>query len=616
MAEPERSLDVTGSVDSGWLREFEAEHQRPLRVLHIGNIANNAYINAKIQRQSGIEADVCCYDYFHVMGSPEWEDADFSGEIGDQFFPDWWAVDLHGFQRPAWFAQGRLSTCQRYLLALRRGEERKRRRLWRLLRLEVWLRCRSTRRARFVAGLVGVVRGTMPQRPTLAARPGAGGGVHDWLRWLGSVAMWTGSALAFALAWSAWRFRVTVIPRVRIASSVVSSVVRTIGRKLVASVRAFVAMFRGASWRTAALMVLPRRLARVARTDEQRALVSKARAEAGEGAAAEGISSNLPRLFQEMFGDAPSVLQPEDYAPFLGRINSWRELLTQYDVVQAYALDTVIPLLAETRAYAAYEHGTLRDLPFEDSARGRLCALSYRAAPVVFVTNSDVLPAARKLGLTRDQTVYLPHAVDSGKLADFGAAHAGLRPPKDEIVIFSPTRHDWTDGDPLWAKGNDRLLRALARLDTERPWRAVLVDWGRHAAESRALATTLGLEGRIEWIEPLRKSELWRRYLTSHVVVDQFLTPAMGSVSFESLALGRRVLTSIDVATITEFFGTPPPLLNAHTVDEIEHALRVVLEDPEDAAGIGERAACWFKAHHSTERILQLELEAYRRLVA
>ena len=77
-----------------WLADFERSAGRPLRVLHIGNIANNAYNNALIQRQRGIDAYVLSFDYYHIMATPEWEDADFSGDIGDDFFPDWWAVDL------------------------------------------------------------------------------------------------------------------------------------------------------------------------------------------------------------------------------------------------------------------------------------------------------------------------------------------------------------------------------------------------------------------------------------------------------------------------------------------------------------------------------------------
>src|SRR5215510_1061414 len=76
------------------LAEFERRKGRKLRVLHIGNIANNAYNNAKIQRQRGIDADVLSFDYYHIMACPEWEDAEFLGKIEDDNFPDWWAVDL------------------------------------------------------------------------------------------------------------------------------------------------------------------------------------------------------------------------------------------------------------------------------------------------------------------------------------------------------------------------------------------------------------------------------------------------------------------------------------------------------------------------------------------
>ena len=127
-----------------WLADFEHRHGRPLRVLHIGNIANNAYNNAKIQRQRGIDADVACFDYYHVMGCPEWEDAEFEGDLGDPFFPDWWATDLNGFQRPRWFAQGRFPPCQRYLVALRRGSRLTASVRWRRLEVERWLRCRRS----------------------------------------------------------------------------------------------------------------------------------------------------------------------------------------------------------------------------------------------------------------------------------------------------------------------------------------------------------------------------------------------------------------------------------------------------------------------------------------
>ncbi|MDX4013133.1 hypothetical protein Q6A86_09055, partial [Aliarcobacter skirrowii] len=77
-----------------------------MKVLHIGNIANNAYLNAKILNQYGIKSDVLSRDYYHIMGCPEWEDADFEGDYGDDNLPSWNKVDLKGFKSPSWFVKG------------------------------------------------------------------------------------------------------------------------------------------------------------------------------------------------------------------------------------------------------------------------------------------------------------------------------------------------------------------------------------------------------------------------------------------------------------------------------------------------------------------------------
>lgn len=83
----QKDRDSDFQLQLAFLKEFQRAHNRPLRVLHIGNIANNAYNNALIQRRFGIEADVICYNYYHVMGCPEWEAASFDGNI-DNMFPE------------------------------------------------------------------------------------------------------------------------------------------------------------------------------------------------------------------------------------------------------------------------------------------------------------------------------------------------------------------------------------------------------------------------------------------------------------------------------------------------------------------------------------------------
>lgn len=149
---------VSAKVVLDWLKSFLFSKKKPLRVLHIGNIANNACNNACIQRSFGIEADVLSFNYHHIMGFPEWEDAVFTGEIGDPFFPDWWATSLRGWQRPAWFAGGPVEDCLQYLRLRQAGLP------WtaKLLSLHVEGRSFEIMQAKRVA--VGGVQRRMPLR--------------------------------------------------------------------------------------------------------------------------------------------------------------------------------------------------------------------------------------------------------------------------------------------------------------------------------------------------------------------------------------------------------------------------------------------------------------------
>ena len=120
-----------------FIEQFERVRGRPLRVLHIGNIANNAYHNASIQRRFGIEADTICYNYYHIMGCPEWEVASFDGRI-DSLFPDWWATELDGWQRPDWFVQGPVGESLSYLRAKNAGDKEAACYFWTLLQAKYW----------------------------------------------------------------------------------------------------------------------------------------------------------------------------------------------------------------------------------------------------------------------------------------------------------------------------------------------------------------------------------------------------------------------------------------------------------------------------------------------
>ena len=497
-----------------WLAERQARLGRPLRVLHIGNIANNAFNNARIQRAHGIAADVLSFDYYHIMATPEWEEASFETAPADPSFPDWHSVDLNGYQRPRWFASGPIADCCRYLAAEIEGSAEADR-LWRKLDHQRFVRCSRSFRAR------------------------------------------------------------TELFR------------HKIGWKLAYERKK-----------------LEQRLGRNADEPERQAR------------AAGGLDfADLTRMWGERRGVAAFPAERGDLDYYWERFRHLAPLLARYDVIQGYALDGLWPLLAGRR-YAAYEHGTLRSLPFEKNPTGRATALCFGMADQVLVTNLDCLAAADRLGIESTRIVPLPHSFDDQRLRDFAVIHGDLRPPEEMLRFFAPARQDWLDGDPNLSKGNDRFLRAAALLAEEGSnFEIVAVRWGRDIAATEALAAELGLASRLRWVEPMQKPELWRHYLTSHLVIDQFALPAFGGVTFEALALGRRVLNALDVPAAERFFGKAPPLIVANSHEQIAAGLRQVAADAKDAAGLGARGASWIADFHSASRIISLQAQAYRRLL-
>ena len=119
-------------------------------------------------------------------------------------------------------------------------------------------------------------------------------------------------------------------------------------------------------------------------------------------------------------------------------------------------------------------------------------------------------------------------------------------------------------------KGNEIFIAGAAdAAKTNRNFRIVFVEWGVDVDRSRKLIRSLGIEDLVSWIPTMNKSELRQAYCNNHAVIDQFLTPAMGGVTFEAMALGRRVMTRIDIEQTTVFFGAPPPCLTADSVEVV-----------------------------------------------
>ncbi len=359
---------------------------------------------------------------------------------------------------------------------------------------------------------------------------------------------------------------------------------------------------------------LARRLEQVARTanvGEDAARHARARRKRAVGleARANGLLGSLQRRL------APDDL---DWSFFWWWHPYMRLLLSRYDVIQAYATYTTIPFIAGREDFAAYEHGTIRAIPFAEDTQGRLVCRDLPRSGRRLRHNSDNLEAAARLRLDPSKVVCLPHAFDSGKLLRFADAHpAPVRAAaRTRTTFFSPSRQDWQVPDPSLSKGNDRAIRALEQVVRQgRDCGIEFIEWGTDVQASKALVAALGLEDRVTWLPKMKKRELWAKYLEADCVIDQFVVPAMGGVTFEAMMLGRRVISSIDEPQARRFFGEPPPLFNAASVEEIADAMLAVATDAEDLAGRGRANQDWMRRYHSQERIVALQAETYRRIL-
>jgi len=673
------------------IAELQAKLGRPLRVLHIGNIANNAYNNARIQRKFGIHSDVICYDYYHVMSCPEWEDGSFTG-AAEGNFPDWFATSLAGWSRPDWFVQGPVDLCLQYLRA-RQLNMRLTSRLmktyleanyWRILddfaALEGRVRPGMPRYMRWTAWLVealGLHRPIDPDKDRLNSLLAEDRTAEPGDRERASLTK-RGETNGLLRRGRAHIQQTTKNLRIRLFHALVMKPLLA-ERFDATGVRMWLVLRR---WRrnsveqpSALAELLEQQLLNGGRESkeifERRLKDEKILKTNSSNGNIQSLPLFLQILFRRMFelfswvrvlladmvkdlldliGRVPRrrMASMVDDAEFHSRFQTFCyrrrtfieenknqefacdlqnyidflplkffDILKQYDIVQGYSTDGFIPFMNGLARFAAYEHGTIRDLPWEPSVSGVVCSRVYREAPLVLVTNSDVMTSVDRLGLPPERVVYLPHAFDDSKLRAFRDAHPDLSPPEGPPIFFSPTRHHWKDKSGSWTKGNDVFLHAAGQLSAEGyDFRLVLVEWGKEVTESRELIDSLSLTSKVSWVPTMQKRELWAEYCRAHAVIDQFALPALGGVGFETMALGRRLITALDEEQLTKFFGCAPPCLIAQTVEACANRLREVLLDPEDLAERGAAARQWMIQFHSAERIVSLQARAYRNLIA
>lgn len=583
------------SANRQWLADFLATHHRAPRVLHIGNIANNAYLNAKFLNNVGFECDVLCYDYYHIMACPEWEDADFSESNTDPNRPDWTQVNLNGFKRPGWFAQGPLSTCLDYLIARRSGDTGTVRTRW----LE--LACANKTIDEAGALELGVIR---QAEIDAAARATSQSGDRETSSQLKTI--WNRFARLVR------GFGLDEYPLQRLADN--PKLKRLTNRFFpLGHISVNLIAIGVLLWSVVCkLVLLPYYVFKSSRVVENDIDI--------HNAALLAWGKNLEARFNAALPAREDSLQIEDVIGYYDSLPKLRRLFQFYDLVHGYATDGIFALLAEF-PYVAYEHGTIRSTPFEKTSQGRLCAITYKLADYVCITNADNIVAAKALSL--DRCVFVPHPINEDVFFDREAQRDAERSMHLELesnfLIFHPARHHWgEERHPNWEKGNDIFIRGFARFVTNvnRNAKAVFVDWGMTVDKSKALIAQLGVGQNVIWIAPQTAKGMAKYIQSTDLLADQFYLGAFGSTLPRALACGKPAMICLNTKLHEWCFDEMPPVINAGDEASVFNGLVKVYRDDAWVIENAIQGRNWYQAFHSSAVIVKRLTNVYRSVIA
>jgi glycosyltransferase involved in cell wall biosynthesis len=316
------------------------------------------------------------------------------------------------------------------------------------------------------------------------------------------------------------------------------------------------------------------------------------------------IYQELATKFSHAFPNRSDQLLLSDLTPYLHLINKLGRLFAEYDVIQTYGTDPILALLSGVRPYLAFEHGTIRSLPFEETSQGRLIALSYRLANGVIITNCDNKRAAERLELPDYR--FIPHPInETWDSIDGGNLREKLQKELNaDFLLFHPARQHWSrqpKGDPSWFKSNHILIEGIAKYvkESNPKFGAVFVEWGQSVSASKDLIAQLGIEDRIKWITPQHSANMTRYIDACDFVADQFFLGAFGSILPKALPRGKPVMLFLDQDVHNWCFPENPPCINAQTPIQVFNGLQRAYEDKEWLNKLAKQGMEWYETYHS-----------------
>lgn len=337
--------------------------------------------------------------------------------------------------------------------------------------------------------------------------------------------------------------------------------------------------------------------------------------------------------FRRMWGDKPKPIdvsqkyQQEldgcypEHTRVLGSvavsyINSkaiWLPIFQQYDVVVGCATSCIFPYVAGYKNYVAYEHGTIRNIPYEDNDIGSLTLLAYGNAKAIYSTNIDCYSSAQYISKPHHpQIVCGLHGFDVERIIqemDLDQLEDPLPDLAPDITrFFSPCRIDYA------VKGNDLLLHALERLvENNEKFVIVLVQWGKDLDRIKAeIDSNERVKACVRWVPPLNRKNFYHVLTQMDAVIDNLTLPAYGAIAIETLCANAPVLIQKEFlpGMVEQYAGAQIPYFPVNGEDELYEALLEVVHKTPLYLANRAQGRKWALKYHGHDAIRSKLLEA------
>ena len=582
-----------------------------MKILHIGNIANNAFYNANILNKYGHENHVIVPDYYHVMGLPEWNLDEYKNVLIDEYYPQYWKINKINFSRPLWFAQGPVDECLEYLFTINNNSNQlqKKKSLIKMNLASAKFTFKNQKNNKLtllrIFTIVNFYVFYFKKSTYITYINFIFFCKNFYLFLLGFFTMSFLNSLKF-LSLTKINFKLKLmfysfaIKTVSNTKHLTSYLFFKLYKKKFSEVYDYPVSYYiykyifGSNIHKNDLIIFDNLI----NEDLENNNYNK------NSENKDKINFTLKNYILSNKQYKKKFLKTEFNYLYINSIK-WDKIFKQYDLIIGYAIEGFKPFILGYNNYFCYEHGTLRVFPFRKDLNGRMCRAAYLNSKANFVTNIDNIENALKMGINKTKVVTLPHTLDEKKLNSFlNESKFMNKVNKKKNYFFCPSRHHWVDYDANYSKNNNIIINTIFRnknFFVEKKIKIIFVKWGADYKKSLDLIEKYKIKSIIEWVNPLNKNDLWKMYINSIAVIDQFALEAFGSVTTEALYLNCKVITRFNDKTIKEFFGSIPPIFNANDEITLFKSMKQTLNNDTY------NAHKWMKLYHSEKKIYEIQ---------